>query len=80
MRLEYADEFKREYRKLLPELQKQAAKQLKLFLENPHHPSLHTKKLKGFESIWQGRISQAYRFTFMLKNEVYYLLHIFRHK
>ena len=80
MRLEYTNEFKHEYQKLPTEIQKQLNKGLKLFLDNPHHPSLNTKKLKGFENIWQGRINQVYRFTFMQKGDVYFLLHIFHHK
>jgi mRNA interferase RelE/StbE len=39
-------------------------KAFKLFQENPQHPSLGVKKIKGLENIWEGRIDDFYRFTF----------------
>jgi mRNA-degrading endonuclease RelE of RelBE toxin-antitoxin system len=39
-------------------------KAFKLFQNNPHHPSLGIKKIKGHEGIWEGRIDDFYRFTF----------------
>jgi hypothetical protein len=32
-----------------------------LFAENPDHPSLHFKRLGGYENIWSVRINEQYR-------------------
>lgn len=80
MRFEFSDVFRREFQRLPKEIQKIADKQFQLFLENPYHPSLNSKKLKGEENVWQARINYYYRFTFMIQGDVYYLLHIFHHK
>jgi len=61
-------------------IQKITDKKLVLFMENPYHPSFNTKKLKGENNIWQGRINIAYRFVFQIKGDVFSLLSIFRHK
>lgn len=44
-------------------------KALGFLLENPHHPSLRSKKLPGTE-IWYARITRAYRFTFIIEGDV----------
>lgn len=65
----------------LPELIKDRAdKQFGLLLENPHHPSLRLKKIKGHPSIWEGRITKSYRFTFQVSGEIYLLRRIGTHK
>jgi plasmid maintenance system killer protein len=32
-----------------------------LFAQNPGHPSLHFKKLGGYENVWSVRINEQYR-------------------
>lgn len=56
--------FKLDYKKLPPDLQERFLKQLKLLLNNPRHPSLRIKKIKGTNGIFEGRVSQSCRFTF----------------
>ncbi|MFH1741387.1 MAG: type II toxin-antitoxin system mRNA interferase toxin, RelE/StbE family [bacterium] len=80
MRIEYSDEFKKQYKHLPRDVRDRARKQLALFLENPRHPSLQSKKLKGIQGIWQARITHAYRFTFQIEGDLYRLLHIFHHE
>jgi mRNA-degrading endonuclease YafQ of YafQ-DinJ toxin-antitoxin module len=50
-----------------------------LFLENPKHPSLHIKKMKGHPEIWEGRITRDYRFTFKVVENTYFLRRIGTH-
>jgi len=38
-------------------------------LENPQHPSLQIKKMKGYENHWEGRVTLHYRFTFMIEGD-----------
>lgn len=67
--------------KALPEAIKQrAAKQLIILLENPSHPSLGTKKIKGTSAIWEGRVTRDYRFTFQIVGDTYILRRIGKHK
>ena len=46
------------------DVQTKAVKAFELFVDNPQHPSLRVKKMKGHKAIWEGRIDQFYRFTF----------------
>jgi len=71
--------FARDFRSLPPDIQRRAAKQLQLLLDNPRHPSLHTKKMEGAQDIWEGRISKGYRFTFQVRNDTYILRRIGAH-
>ncbi len=40
---------------------KRHAKAYRLFESNPDHPSLHFKKLGGYDRVWSVRISNRYR-------------------
>jgi mRNA interferase RelE/StbE len=59
-----SERFKRGFRLLPAVTQKKALKAFALFAENPRHPSLQIKKIKGVDDIWEGRINRNYRFTF----------------
>ena len=71
--------FQRDYARLPPPLQERARKQLALLLANPRHPSLRIKKVKGYENLWEGRITQQYRVTFRIEGETVLLLRIGTH-
>ena len=51
-------------------IQKRFASKLTLFINNPFHPSLHTKKMQGTVSIWELRVSKNYRCTFLLNKNI----------
>jgi mRNA-degrading endonuclease YafQ of YafQ-DinJ toxin-antitoxin module len=79
MRIQTTGPFDRDFQ-LLPETIKgQTEKQLRLLLEDPHHPSLRMKKIKGHPKIWEGRITKSYRFTFQISGETYLLRRIGTH-
>lgn len=64
--------FKEDFEKLPPQVQQQAKEKFRFFRENPKypfHPSLRVKKMKGYEDIWEGHITQGYVFTFMQEQE-----------
>jgi len=69
--------FKKEFESLPASIQERARKQLALLLTNPRHPSLQIKKMK--ENLWEGRITQHYRFTFRVEGETFLLVHIGTH-
>ncbi len=70
MILRRSERFKRAFQELPAGVQRKALKAFALFAENPGHPSLRIKKIKGFEDIadkdhpWEGHINRRYRFTF----------------
>jgi mRNA interferase RelE/StbE len=45
-------------------IQKKTLKQLEFFKEDPHYPSLQTKRIEGTDGLWEGRVDRFYRFTF----------------
>ena len=72
--------FKKEYQKLSQQVQKITNKKLKLFIENPQHPSLRVKKIKGSLNIWEASITMNYRFTFQIEKSEIILRNIGTHK
>ena len=80
MRIQTTKPFDRDYDSLQKGIKEQASKQLTLLLENPRHPSLRLKKIKGHPTMWEGRITESYRFTFQIVGETYLLRRIGTHE
>jgi len=59
-----SEHFKKSYKKLPEEMRTLVEKALRLFLNNPQHPSLHNKKMEGTEGIWEIRVTRDYRITY----------------
>jgi hypothetical protein len=55
------DRFRKTFAELPPEIQKQARQAYKLFLKNPHHPSLRFKSIHATRPIFSVRIGLNYR-------------------
>lgn len=79
MKLEFTKAFIKDYRKLPSNIQKITDKNLALLIANSKHPSLHVKKMNDPRSIWEGRVSDSYRFTFQVKGETCFLRRIGTH-
>jgi len=58
------DSFRADYKRLPQHIQEQVDKAISLLEQNPRHPSLQVKKIKGTRNVWEGRVTIAYRFTF----------------
>ncbi len=71
MKIIFSNSFEKDYKKLPVKIQKLLDEQLIMLLENSRHPSLRIKKMQGHRSIWEGRITQSYRFTFEKINDTY---------
>jgi len=71
--------FKRDYKKLSPDIRKQADNKISLLVNNLHHPSLRIKKIQGSKDIWEGRVTKDIRFTFQIVKDVYTLRRIGKH-
>ena len=80
MKLRPTPDFTEQYEKLAPSTQKRTDEKLQLLLIDPRHPSLQIKKMRGFEGIWEGRISRNYRFTFQIEGDTYILRKIGQHE
>lgn len=79
LKFEKTEKFDKQYKKLPDNVKNTFKKQLELFLENPKHPGLKTKKNHSAsnvfgESIFESRINQAYRFLWMWNGENFVLL------
>ncbi len=61
--------FRRAFEQLPPEIQVKAGKAFLLFRENPRHPSLHVKRVRGLPGVWEGRVDIQYRFTFHYEDD-----------
>jgi hypothetical protein len=49
------------FHKLPPEIQKAAVKSYRLWRQNPQHPSLHFRRLKGIDERFTIRVGDRYR-------------------
>lgn len=59
------DEFRDRYRELPTVIKNKFSKQLRLFRNDPYHPSLHTEKLQPKDrQCWSFRIDRSYRAIF----------------
>jgi mRNA-degrading endonuclease RelE of RelBE toxin-antitoxin system len=79
MRIQTTRPFDEDYSALPESIKERADKQFTILIENPHHPSLRSKKIKGHPNIWEGRVTKSYRFTFQLSGEIYLLRRIGTH-
>ncbi len=79
MKFRFLNRFKKEYRKLPKEIQGRADKQLKLLFKDPKHPSLRIRKIVGTKNIWEGSVTDNYRFTFQIEKGLYVMRNIGLH-
>jgi len=68
VKIRRTNSFLKDYRSLPPDIQARVDKQLFFLLENPKHPSLRLKKLKGTDR-FEIRVSKAYRLTLRYAGE-----------
>ena len=79
MRIQTTAPFERDFQALPVSVQRRAAKQFQLLLDNPRHPSLRIKKMADPRDIWEGRVSRDYRFTFQIIGDIYLMRRIGTH-
>ncbi len=85
IKLVFTYPFKRDFKKLPKAIKRRTEAALMLLMANPYHPSLRVKKvrgeiLKGYDNIFEGRITRDYRFFFLIDTEAYILLRCGRHE
>ncbi|MEK7560450.1 MAG: hypothetical protein AAB539_00650 [Patescibacteria group bacterium] len=79
MRIQTTAPFDRDFAVLPVTIQQRVEKQFRLLTENPRHSSLRLKKMEDPRDIWEGRVTQSYRFTFQIVGDLYLLRRIGTH-
>jgi mRNA-degrading endonuclease YafQ of YafQ-DinJ toxin-antitoxin module len=70
-RLDFSISFRRAYQQLPAEIQAKVDKQIRLFKDNPRHPSLRIHPLRGTDGIWEGYVDIYYQFTLEIQEDRY---------
>ncbi len=61
--------FERLFRRLPKDVRDTTYAKLVLYLDNPAHPSLRVKRIKGTNHLWEMTITMNYRVTFQVEGE-----------
>ncbi len=64
LKLTRTEKFNKCVLELDPRTRNKLKKQLHFLMNDPRHPSLHVKKIKGTHSIFEARVNDFYRLTF----------------
>jgi mRNA interferase RelE/StbE len=78
VKIRRTESFLTDYRRLPAEVKARVDKQLAYLIENPGHPSLKVKKLRGSDK-FEVRVSRGYRLTFRYKDEILELRRVGTH-
>ncbi len=79
MRIIWTPPFELDFQSLPHNAQRHAEKAIRLLAENPHHPSLRAKKMKGLKDVWEASVSMSYRFTYQIEGDALILPRIGTH-
>jgi len=79
MKIARTERFRRSYRKLPPEDKELVKKAIRLLMEDPRHPGLRVKRIKGTVGIWEARVSRSCRMTFEIRGDMYLLRNVGKH-
>ena len=69
MKIFWTLRFERDFLLLPAILQKRVEKTLRLLETGSRHPSLHAKKIRGTDDVWEARISLSYRITYQTSGD-----------
>ncbi len=61
LQITYTDRFRKQFKKLSAEERSMFRQKLSLFAENPLHPSLRTKKIKGTDDLFEFSVNMDIR-------------------
>ena len=62
-------EFDRSFKRLPKRIQSDVLEKVERFFDDPTHPSLRVKCIRGIERIWEMSITMNYRLTFELDEQ-----------
>ena len=75
----FTPRFERLFRRLPRSIRDATYEKLALFLEDPSHPSLRVKRIKGTARIWEMSVTMSYRLTFEQEGQTVLLRRIGTH-
>ncbi len=79
MNIYYSELFAQKVRQLPIEVKRILKKKLEIMVENPKHPSLRTKKIRGQENIYEASITMDIRITWQYTEDGILLRNIGEH-
>ncbi len=79
MKIIWTPLFEHDFSDLPATLQKRVEKTLRLLDTDFHHPSLHAKKMKGSNDVWEARVSLSYRITYQVSGDTLILRRVGAH-
>lgn len=65
----FTPRFDRLFRRLPKAIRDATYEKLAAYLDNPAHPSLRVKRIRGTDRIWEMTITMNYRLTFEVEGE-----------
>jgi mRNA-degrading endonuclease YafQ of YafQ-DinJ toxin-antitoxin module len=85
MRIIRTESFKQDFQALSGLIKRHTEQALRFFVANLRHPSVQAKKMEGQRDsegrdIWEARITQACRFTFVIDQDIYILRRVGPHE
>jgi mRNA-degrading endonuclease RelE of RelBE toxin-antitoxin system len=79
MRADYSKLAGKTLHNLPPSVRKAFFKQVRLLEQNLRHPSLHAKKFDESKDLWQARVNKSWRFYFLIRDDVCYIVAVIPH-
>jgi mRNA interferase RelE/StbE len=79
MKARYSQRADKSLGDLLPGVRKAFFKQLRFLEQDLRHPSLRAKKYDESQDLWQARVNRDWRFYFLIRDDVYYIVDIVPH-
>ena len=79
MKWRHTDHSEEHYHNAPTSIQKAFDKQARLLSGDIRHPSLHAKKYDEVTGLWQARITQSWRFYFVINSDEYIIVAIRNH-
>ncbi len=79
MKIKAYKSFKKAYKTLPQNIQDKVDRQIEILQANYLYPSLHTKKIKGTDGIWEARVDIHFRMTFEIIGDTIFLRTVGNH-
>lgn len=79
MRAGYSERAGKTLQGLPPGVRRALFKQVRFLCRDLRHPSLRAKKYDESLDLWQARVNKDWRFYFLIRDDVYYIVDIIPH-
>ena len=79
MRADYSKRADQALQGLPPDVRQAFFKQVIFLEQNLGHPSLRAKKYDESQNLWQARVNRDWRFYFLIRDDIYYIVDIIPH-